>query len=66
MPEITDSSHIIGADWSEGILTVRFKNGMAGEFYDVSFAKYQEFLAAPSKGKFLNANLKNVHEYARI
>ena len=66
MIEITDSSHITGADWDEGLMTVRFKGNVLYEAYDVSYSKFQEFLAAPSKGKFWNANFKDVHTIARV
>ena len=66
MIDITDSSNVTGVDWNNGILRVRFKGGIEYEYYDVSFDKYQEFMAAPSKGQFVHQNLKGVHEAARV
>ena len=66
MIEISDSSHITGADWDNGIMTIRFKGGNLYEAYDVSHDKFQEFMSAPSKGKFWRAEIEGVHTIARV
>jgi hypothetical protein len=66
MPEITDSENLAAADWRDGILTVTFRKGGVYEYYDVSFAKFNELLAAPSKNDFLKAEIIGHHEYARV
>lgn len=66
MPEITDSSHIKSADWENGVLTLGFKGGSKYEVYDVSYDKFQELMAAPSKGKFYNTHILGSHTIARV
>jgi hypothetical protein len=66
MPEITDSGNIASADWDNGIMTVQFRKGGVYEYYDVSFSKYTEFMAAPSKTTFLKSQVIGQHESARV
>lgn len=66
MPEITDSSHITSAEWDNGILTIGFRGGIQYEYYDVPSAVLQELMAAPSKGKFLQNEIRNKYESARV
>jgi hypothetical protein len=39
-------------------MTIRMKDGREFTFKDVSKTEYDNFLAAPSKGRFLNAIMK--------
>lgn len=61
-----DSSHINDVEWSGGVLTVQFKDGGVYEYYDVPNGTFQEFLAAPSKGRFFKESIKGVFEYAKV
>jgi hypothetical protein len=66
MIEITDSSQVTGVEWDNGILRVRFRAGVEYEYFDCPYALQAELLAAPSKGKWINENLKGKYEYARV
>lgn len=63
-----ESSNIdaIGYDYQEEILIVRFNSGATYEYYGVPEAMYKAIMDADSKGKFLNKNIKNAYDYARI
>jgi len=47
-------------------LEVEFQNGNVYQYFDVPEAVYQEFRQAPSRGQFLNTNIKGVYRYARM
>lgn len=69
MPEMTyvDSSNIeaIGYDDDTLELHVRFLNGGYYIYHDVPRQTYDEFMAAPSKGSFLNREIKGAHGYTK-
>jgi len=44
-------------------LSVRFKSGKEYDYLDVPVELYQEFLSAPSKGKFFNKHVKGQYAY---
>lgn len=71
MPEMqmVDSSHIeaIGYDADCRELHIRFlKSGETYVYYNVDEWVFTEFVAANSKGQYLNANIKNVYECGRL
>jgi hypothetical protein len=62
-----DSSNVasIGYDPATVTLEVEFKNGSIYQYFDVPEAVFQEFINAPSKGKFL-ATIKGSFRYAKV
>lgn len=71
MPEMTyvDSSNIeaIGYDAAALELHVRFlKSGETYVYYAVEDWRFQEFMQADSKGKYLNAEIKPNYQCAKF
>ena len=69
MPEMVfvDSSNIeaIGYDETSRELHVQFLSGNKYVYDDVPSELFDAFMAAPSKGSFLNREIKEVFQYAR-
>jgi hypothetical protein len=67
MPDMTyvDSSNIeqVGYDSDNVELHVRFKNGDLYVYRNVPVQIYEELLGAPSKGSYLNREIKDTYEY---
>lgn len=61
-----NSSMILDAQWEDGVLTIIFNTGAIYAYYDVPKEVYDELLAAPSAGRYLNENVKGVYEYERV
>jgi hypothetical protein len=63
-----ESSNIeaIGYDRANGSLLVDFLSGSRYRYLDVSVRHFQEFLAAPSKGQYLNQQIKGFYQYELI
>lgn len=49
-----------------GRLEVEWANGTKGAYLDMNQRTYDEFVAAESRGKFLNSVIKPGFKYARI
>jgi len=62
-----DSSNIeaIGYDKDAQELHVRFLSGMAYVYHGVPNEVYENLMAAPSKGSFLNREIKGVYEFTQ-
>lgn len=60
MKPVEGSSFIVAAgyDAENRTLTLQFKDGKSHTYNDVPPAKYQAFLAAKSKGRFMHQELK--------
>lgn len=56
----------IGYDHIKHTLMVTFKRGKSYHYFDVPQSMWQRFLTSESKGKFLNANIKNIFEYKAV
>jgi hypothetical protein len=67
MPDMTyvDSSNIeqIGYDSDSMELHIIFKDGALYVYANVPVQIYEELLSAPSKGSYLNREVKGVYEY---
>lgn len=63
-----DSSNVasVGHDPDSEILEVKFHNGGIYHYSGVPRAVYGEFMAADSKGTFLNARIKGTYPYKRV
>ncbi len=56
----------IGYDSNNMTLEVAFHAGSVYQYFNVSATLHQQFMNASSKGKFLNANIKNKYRYAKV
>ena len=69
MPEMiyVDSSNIeaIGYDDEGQELHVRFLTGTSYIYHGVPRQKFDDLMQAPSKGSFLNREVKGVYKYAK-
>jgi len=66
--QIVSSSNIVsvGYDAASETLEVEFQTGSIYQYYNVGQGTYDEFMAAPSKGKFLAYQIKNAFPYSRV
>ena len=56
----------IGYDEATQTLEVEFLNGSLYQYYNVPAGLYQQLIQEGSKGKFLNAYIKNAFPYSRV
>lgn len=56
----------IGYDEQTQTLEVEFLSGWLYHYYDVEQSVYEMFMNAPSKGRFLNSEIKGKYSYKRI
>ena len=63
----SESIELVGYDEQTQELFVRFHNrGRTYAYEDVSPAQFDALLAAPSKGRYLNWEIKPFHAYRRV
>ena len=56
----------VGYDsWTE-TLEVEFLSGSRYQYYGVPQQMHEQMMQAPSKGRFLNAYIKNQYPYSRV
>jgi hypothetical protein len=67
MPRV-DSSAILAVEHDEGAerMAIRFVSGETYVYDGVPRAVYEAFLAAPSKGTFFQAEIRERYPFARI
>lgn len=56
----------IGYDAANETLEVEFKSGAIYQYFNVGSALFDALMMAPSKGQFLNVNIKNSYPYSRV
>ncbi|MDE0174250.1 MAG: KTSC domain-containing protein [Defluviicoccus sp.] len=56
----------IGYDANTETLEVEFLNGSLYQYYNVPQNMYDQLMAEGSKGRFLNAYIKNAYPYSRV
>ena len=63
-----ESSNIesIGYDSNSKILEIEFNNYSIYRYYEVAEDVYDELMAAPSKGKYLIAKIRDRYRYEKI
>lgn len=70
MPEMNfvDSSNVeaIGHDPDSLELHVRFRSGDTYVYYEVPSIVFDAFMSAPSKGSFLNREIKPVFRFGKL
>ena len=65
-PVISSNIQAIGYEVEDEILQVVFLNGSVYEYFDVPEEVYDAFITAPSKGKFLWREIRDVYDYERV
>jgi hypothetical protein len=69
MPEMihVDSSNVeaIGYDEDKQELHVQFLSGGYYVYHDVAREKFEKLMNAPSKGTFLNREVKSIHRFTK-
>jgi len=63
-----ESSNIAAIGYSdvERVLQVDFWSGTRYRYFGVPQRKFDEFLAAPSKGRYLNSEIKGEYDFERV
>lgn len=56
----------IGYDPTSGTLEVEFQNSFVYQYYNVPAQVYDALMASPSKGQFLNSQIKNMYAFSRV
>ena len=56
---VTDSSVIREIAFDNGTLTVKFIQNRTYYFPNIPYSLFEDFINAPSKGKFFNEHIKN-------
>ena len=56
----------IGHDAKTNTLEVEFNNGTIYHYFHVSHKVFEEFLEAPSVGKYLASEIKPTYQFAKI
>jgi hypothetical protein len=56
----------IGYDSTSGTLEVEFQNSFVYQYYNVPTQVYDALMASPSKGQFLNSQIKNMYPFSRV
>ena len=60
-----NSSRMLSVGWENGIMEIEFNNHAIYQYYNVSEAQYQAFIASPSLGQELQ-HFQKLHPYDRI
>ena len=66
VPVESTSIQLVGYDEDARELYVQFRRGRTYVYYDVPPSAYAALLEAPSKGRYLNFEIKPYHEYRRV
>lgn len=56
----------IGYDTDSETLEIEFTNGSIYQYFNVTSVLYERLMAAPSKGQFLHAYIRNAYPYSRV
>ncbi len=66
--DLVSSSNIlsIGYDETSQTLEVEFQNSGIYQYYNVPLHIYEQLMAAPSKGQFLNTYITKGYPYSRV
>jgi len=68
MRHVVKSSSIatLGYEATTSVLEVVFHGGRVYRYRDVPEGEFERFLAAPSKGRYYNANIRNQYAYEQV
>ena len=65
-PVSSSNLEAIGYDSPSETLAVRFKSGRTYQYFDVPERIHAKLMAAESKGRYLNREIKGMYRYARV
>ncbi len=63
---VSSSIRSVGYDATETTLEVEFVGGDLYQYFNVPVEKYERLMAAASKGRYLDGNIKDRYRYRRI
>ena len=66
LPVESSSIDAVGYDPASRRLYVRFRSGYTYVYYAVAKPVFDDLLAADSKGRFLNQEIKDAYDYRRL
>lgn len=66
IPVTSSNIAAIGYDPDRSALDVEFKNGSVYQYSGVPASEHDAFMNADSKGKYLNANIKNHYSFVKL
>lgn len=66
LPVASSSIASVGYDKAAATLEVEFVSGALYRYYRVQPAVFADLLEAPSKGRFVNASIRDAYAYARV
>jgi len=56
----------VGYEAAERILELEFTSGSIYRYFDVPESEYEALMTAPSKGRYLNKNIKDCYQYVQV
>lgn len=65
-PVTSSNISAIGFDADSQTLEVEFKNGAVYQYTGVPYSEYEGIMGADSKGKYLNASIKNRYPFVKL
>lgn len=65
-PVISSDISSIGYDASQEILEIEFIKGSVYQYTGVPVGVFEAIMAADSKGRYFNANIKKVYPYMKL
>jgi hypothetical protein len=63
---ISSELRSVGYETQALVLEVEFQTGGIYQYFGVPDSVYRALMTAPSKGRYFNANVRNVYSYQRI
>jgi hypothetical protein len=63
---VSSNIHAIGYDPDTTTLEVEFTPGSIYQYFGVTAVEYEALMRAPSKGRYLNHNIKSRHSYEQV
>jgi hypothetical protein len=65
-PVSSSSITSVGYDDQSQTLEIEFSNGSVYQYYNVGSDMFDQFIAAPSKGQFLHAYIRNAFPFSKV
>jgi hypothetical protein len=56
----------IGYDPASSTLEVEYQNSFVYQYYNVPSQVYDALMSSPSKGQFINSQIKNMYAFSRV
>ncbi len=65
-PVVSTSLASVGYEAATRILEVEFRKGRVYQYHDVGADIVEQLMKADSKGRFMNAHIRNAYRFTRI